>query len=217
MISRLLCCCFYYRDKKDKNNNKENTLNNTQTNSELFGAVQINKKPTVIPDKDDKKHNPNKKNISNMHIPKMADELKDAEWSNCKPFVPAVSIGKVIKVYDGDTITIASKIYNSETPKSTPEVYRFSVRLTGIDSPEIRGKTDMEKIHAQLAKQELSNLVLGKTVELKNVATEKYGRLLADVYINDIHVNKWMVDNGHAVLYDGGTKTRPTEWDATDS
>ena len=52
-------------------------------------------------------------------------------------FIPPLKTGKVIKVYDGDTITIASRVpglYNSP-------IYKFSVRLNGIDSPEMKGKT----------------------------------------------------------------------------
>jgi endonuclease YncB( thermonuclease family) len=50
-------------------------------------------------------------------------------------------------------------------------------------------------------------------IHLKNISTEKYGRILADVYLDDLHVNQWMLDNGLAVEYDGGTKQRPVEWD----
>ena len=49
---------------------------------------------------------------------------------------------------------------------------------------------------------------MNKVVELKNVSTEKYGRLLADVYIGEIHVNSWMIDNNYAIPYDGKTKTK---------
>ena len=35
--------------------------------------------------------------------------LADANWKNTTEFVPLVTEGKVIKVYDCDTITIATK------------------------------------------------------------------------------------------------------------
>jgi endonuclease YncB( thermonuclease family) len=47
---------------------------------------------------------------------------------------------------------------------------------------------------------------------LKNIKTEKYGRILADVYCNNIHINQWMLDNRYAVKYDGGTKSVPSSW-----
>lgn len=122
-------------------------------------------------------------------------------------FVPPIEKGFVVKVYDGDTITIVSKLPYSESP-----LYRFSVRLNGIDCPEIKGKDISEKECAQIAKQEMTELVLNKIVTLKNIDTEKYGRILADVYVNDLHVNQHMIDKRLAVIYDGGTKNTPKNW-----
>tara|TARA_B100001093_G_scaffold112771_1_gene105121 strand:+ start:622 stop:1161 length:540 start_codon:yes stop_codon:yes gene_type:complete len=130
------------------------------------------------------------------------------EWKDTKPFVVPLNGGHVIKVYDGDTITIANKlpIYHCN------DMFRFSVRLNGIDSPEIKGKNDDEKEAAKVAKNALSEKILHKYVVLKNVSTEKYGRILADVYLGKLHLNKWMLDNRYAVSYDGGTKIAPKSW-----
>jgi micrococcal nuclease len=136
------------------------------------------------------------------------NNLQDAIWDNTAPFVPPVTRGKVIKVYDGDTITIAAKL-----PYKSSEIYRFSVRLRGIDSPEIKSKSPVEKELAINSKIYLSNVILGQMVELKNISTEKYGRILADVYIDNVNVNKWMLENKLAVPYNGGKKTRPPEWE----
>jgi len=122
-------------------------------------------------------------------------------------FTPPITIGKVVKVYDGDTITIASKLPSEDFP-----IYRFSVRLNGIDSAEIKGKTKNEKEIAIKARDALHELIFGKIVHLKNISTEKYGRILADVYLDELDINKWMLDNNYAVPYDGGTKIRPDEW-----
>jgi micrococcal nuclease len=122
-------------------------------------------------------------------------------------FVPPVSSGFVIKVYDGDTITIASRLPYPESP-----LYRFSVRVNGIDCPEIRTKNSNEKECAQLAKEYLQELLLNKSVILKNVDTDKYGRLLADVYIDNENISDLMIKNRFAVKYDGGTKSAPEDW-----
>jgi endonuclease YncB( thermonuclease family) len=132
------------------------------------------------------------------------------QYHDTHAFVPPIHIGKVIKVYDGDTITIASKYPGAE---NSP-MYRFSVRLNGIDSAEIKGKTVAEKEQAILARDALSKMILNKIVTLKNLSTEKYGRLLAEVYLDDLHLNAWMLEHNYAVPYDGGTKIRPAEWDA---
>ena len=136
-------------------------------------------------------------------VPMVINDTRDIipTWKNTTPFVAPVSEGHVIKVYDGDTITIAGYLPYPESP-----LYRFSVRLNGIDTPEMKGKTEKEKACAILAKTELQNLILDKRIVLRNVQTEKYGRLLADVYIGDLHVNQHMLDTGMAVKYDGGTK-----------
>ena len=138
--------------------------------------------------------------------------LPTIEWKDTQAFVPPIYEGQVIKVYDGDTITIAAKL-----PYPDSLLYRFSIRLNGIDSPEIKGHSEDEKAAAQVSKLALENLILHKYVVLKNQSTEKYGRILADVYIIydknvKIHLNKWMLDNRYAVEYDGGTKKAPKSW-----
>ena len=147
-----------------------------------------------------------KSNRNDKHLESIS-YLTDASCENTTPFVPPIEFGKVVKVYDGDTITIASKLPYPESP-----VYRFSVRLLGIDTPEIKGSGPKEKELAKLARDRLSQMILGKIVYLKDVGTEKYGRLLATVYYENTNVNQWMLDNRYAVPYDGGTKQRPSEW-----
>jgi len=133
----------------------------------------------------------------------------DIKWEDTVEFTFPIKGGRVIKVYDADTITIASKLPYDESP-----MYRLSVRLNGIDAPEIKGKgiSDEEKEAAQQARIFVSNLVLNKYVRLENIASEKYGRILADVYICDIHLNDLLLKERYAVKYDGGTKIKPTSW-----
>ena len=139
---------------------------------------------------------------------KKQDNKQLIKYEDTIPFVFPITCGQVIKVYDGDTITIASKMPYDNSP-----MYRFSVRLNGIDTPEIKGKTEDEKSMALEARNKLSELIMNKQVFLKNVASEKYGRILADVYLDDtIHINQWMIDNRYAVKYDGGTKHIPESW-----
>ena len=135
------------------------------------------------------------------------DYLADIQYDDTVQFVPPISSGKVIKVYDGDTITIASKLPNTESP-----IYRFNVRLNGIDSPEIKGKTEKEKELAKASRDALNHLIYGKIVTLQNISTEKYGRILADVYIDKINVSQWMLENKYAVKYNGGTKDINDNW-----
>lgn len=143
----------------------------------------------------------------------MADDMNWTRvgYADTVPFIPPVTHGKVIKVYDGDTITIASRLPGNET------LYRFSVRLGGIDCPEIKSKIDTEKQVAQLAKAFVTHHVLNKVVHLQNVEMEKYGRLLAKVYFMDnngssVCLNELLCAERLAVAYDGGTKVSPANW-----
>jgi micrococcal nuclease len=128
-------------------------------------------------------------------------ESKKIQWTDTLQFVPPISEGDVIKVYDGDTFTLAGYLPYDGSP-----LYRFSVRLNGIDCAEIKGATEEEKEYAIKARLELEKLIMDKKVTLKNVKNEKYGRLLADVFIGDLHINQYMIDRGLAVEYDGKTK-----------
>ena len=129
------------------------------------------------------------------------------KYADTVPFVVPLTGGRVIKVYDGDTITIASKLPIPDSP-----MYRFSVRLNGIDCAEIKGKSVEEIACANEARDTMTAMILQKDVTLKNVANEKYGRVLADVYLGDLHLNQWMIDQRFAVAYDGGTKKVPESW-----
>ncbi len=126
--------------------------------------------------------------------------IENIDYDNTIPFIPNFSKCKVVKVYDGDTITVAAYL------KGDPQCYRFSVRLRGIDSPEIRTKNEAEKAAAILSRDQLLVKIMHKIIYLKNIGKEKYGRLLADVFYNDVNISTWMIDNKLAVEYDGGKK-----------
>lgn len=143
--------------------------------------------------------------------------LADVAWENVTyestvPYIPPVTAGKVVKVYDGDTITIATGMPGSDT------MYRFSVRLAGIDCPEIKSHSASEKEVAQLAKQFVTEQVIGEIVSLENVEMEKYGRLLAQVWYYEsftgekLCLNEELCKRRLAVAYDGGTKVSPEDW-----
>ena len=127
--------------------------------------------------------------------------LTNIDYNDAITFIPNINKCKVIKVYDGDTITIGTFLNNDK------QCYRFSVRLNGIDCPEIKSKNEKEKESAILSRDKLSEQILNKIVVLKNISIEKYGRLLADVLYNNTNMNKWMLDNKYAISYDGGKKT----------
>jgi len=134
------------------------------------------------------------------------DPLPLPNWKNTKPFVPPLKEGIVIKVYDGDTITIASKLPFVESP-----VYRWSVRLLGIDTPEMKSRDERLKEIAIKARDTLSEKIMGKTVQLENVGTEKFGRVLANIIFEGKNLNNWLLEEKLAYEYKGGTKLTEEE------
>jgi len=136
--------------------------------------------------------------------------LRFVEYKDTTLFYPDIKYCKCIKVYDGDTITIAT-LMKGDSPQ---KIYRFSVRLFGIDAPEIKGQNNTEKMLARKTRDALSAKILGKIIRLQcmNVA-EKWGRVLAKVYLNEEDICQWLLDNRLAVSYEGKTKIRPAEWD----
>jgi micrococcal nuclease len=147
--------------------------------------------------------------VSNKYL-KLEKDIKEEihTFKTIPTYVPEITEGICVKVYDGDTITLASYL-----PYKDSLLYRFSVRLNGIDTPEIKGKTEDEKKMAVITRNVMREKILHKHVRLENVKLEKYGRLLADVYCDNIHLNNWLIHNRYAVKYDGGTKTSPTNWE----
>jgi micrococcal nuclease len=144
----------------------------------------------------------------NINIKYMEDGT-DIKCEDTVEFTFPITGGRVIKVYDADTITIASKL-----PYDASPMYRLNVRLNGIDAPEIKGKgvSDEEKESAKVARDFVFNLVFNKFVRLENIQSEKYGRILADVFVGDIHINELLINERYAVKYDGKTKKKPESW-----
>ena len=115
----------------------------------------------------------------------------------------AIVIDEVISVYDGDTFTVNIKNY----PPISGE--RISVRINGIDAPELKGKCNKEIILARKAKQiTVSMLRNAKVVELRNMQRDKYFRIVADVYTDNKSIAESLIKNDLAVIYNGGTKTK---------
>jgi len=130
------------------------------------------------------------------------------EKADCKLFIPKVKRGKVVDVYDGDTVTIAALPFPC---KCVGEPVLFKVRLLGIDSPEMRGGSAKEKKAATEARDALHALIFGQIIRLHEVKFDKYGRLLATLTIGDLDINQWMLEKKLAVPYDGKKKPKFSE------
>jgi len=103
--------------------------------------------------------------------------------------------GTVVKVYDGDTVTVDIDVGFNITMK------REKVRLFRINTPEIRGA---EKPLGIISRDWLRGKILDKEIMLVTVKDKKgkYGRWLADIWIDGVCVNDELVSNGLAEYKD---------------
>ena len=136
-------------------------------------------------------------------------DVRKATYSDCKPFIPAIRSGRVVKVYDGDTLTIAVSMFGT--------LYRFNLRLRGIDCPEIRSKKDSERQAACKVQAHAYDLLFHKMIDIEDVGYDKYGRLLANVYVGKkekrVNVSQYLLDSHMAIAYTGkGRKMHPNNW-----
>ena len=91
---------------------------------------------------------------------------------------------KVIAVKDGDTIVILDANNN-----------QITLRLAEIDCPE-KGQP-----FGTQAKNYTSNLVFGKNITYIKTDTDRYGRIIAKVYINNKYVSEELLKAGMAWWY----------------
>ena len=123
------------------------------------------------------------------------------ETKNCQHDKDTFRCVKFIKNYDADTITV--NIHDVHPLIGE----RVSVRVLGIDSPEIKGKNNCEKDKARIAQRLVENLLKNaKHIELQNVQRDKYFRILADVVADGKSIKDLVIKNHLAYAYEGGTK-----------
>ena len=155
------------------------------------------------------------------------------------------AIADIEQVYDGDTITdvqILVAAVNLETAAELGEVFpnivlkqdgvyvQNGIRITGIDTPEIRPSTKKsdgtrrsdasranEKKAAIAARDAVRDLLLANELRftITDVEHDKFGRVLGKVFIGTVDVGEYLIANRLALRYDGGTRLE-LDWDKLD-
>mgnify|MGYP000142136628 FL=1 len=92
---------------------------------------------------------------------------------------PDVKVSRLLRVIDGDTFACDIDEHPAIAGKN------ISIRLRGINTPELRSRKPEERKSASLEKQRLSGLLNNaRVIELRNIDRDKYFRIDADVYID---------------------------------
>ncbi len=86
---------------------------------------------------------------------------------------------RVVKVHDGDSFSVEALVWPGT-------VVSVSIRVRGVDAPELRSKCPYERRLAMRARQELAGRLAAERISLSNIGGDKYyGRVLADVQLED--------------------------------
>jgi micrococcal nuclease len=116
-------------------------------------------------------------------------------------------VRKVENIVDGDTIDVLIDL-------GFDILFASRVRLAGIDTPESRTKDLKEKALGLEAKEYLKKALKdAKSVVIKTEkmdSSEKYGRILGWIYVDDntVSLNDMMINDGYAWGYLGDTKVK---------
>ena len=111
----------------------------------------------------------------------IAEEITKGEIKQEQNVAEKMENGVVVKVYDGDTITLEGKV---------------KLRLYGIDAPELQQKD------GKFSKETLYNKLYNKRIHYVPVSTDRYGRIVAKIYLNGEYINKYMLEQGAAWWYE---------------
>ncbi len=97
----------------------------------------------------------------------------------------------VVRTVDGDTLV------------ADLDGQKMTVRLLGVDTPETVHPFKIVERYGKEASDHLKNLLEGRTVTLEfdGRRADKYGRLLAYVFLGSTLVNAELVENGYAYVY----------------
>jgi endonuclease YncB( thermonuclease family) len=102
--------------------------------------------------------------------------------------------GKVVKVADGDTITLL------EANKT-----QHKIRLSGIDAPESK------QAFGAASKKSLSSMVAGQTVAVQWTKQDKYNRKVGKVMLGDMDCNLEQLKRGMAWHYKKYEREQPRD------
>ena len=113
----------------------------------------------------------------------------------------------ILKVVDGDTVDVDIDLGFGCWLRNE------RVRIVGIDCPESRTSDRIEKVFGEAAKQRLTSLLSSEATLISQISKMgenmkgKFGRILGDfITINDQVISTTLMEEGHAVAYNGGDK-----------
>ena len=116
--------------------------------------------------------------------------------------VPGPVSARVLRVIDGDTITVRARIWVGQSVETR-------VRIAGVDTPELRGDCALEIELATAARDLVADALGDQPAILRDVRHDKFGgRVLARVESNTGEdIATLLIAAGLGRPYDGGKRT----------
>ncbi len=124
------------------------------------------------------------------------------------------TVARLIDIIDGDTIVCVVPVLE--------RFFKFNVRLNGIDTCEMKSHNLLERNKAIAARDYVVKSVFNEVLERKDLQSrlkqdpklinlhcydfDKYGRLLADVFIDGKSLSNELINANLGNPYSGGTK-----------
>jgi endonuclease YncB( thermonuclease family) len=112
----------------------------------------------------------------------------------CSNATAGLPTGQVQRVIDGDTVVLTTGEH---------------IRLACISADELRGR-NANPVPALAAKAALNAAVAGRTVAIRRVDTDRYGRTVAELFLGPLNIGQQLVATGHATIYERYAK--PCSW-----
>lgn len=153
-----------------------------------------------------------------LEFDKLLKEMRSKKLSQTDPkTIPDVpNPGKFTKVYvykviDGDTIKVVYECGNT--------VHKTNVRVNGVDTPETRSGSDLEKRAGKVVTRVVQDMIEKRDIFIQFLKKDKYGgRMVGDVYLpsdviggdENVTLCNYLVNNKLGHSYTG--KTKKSEW-----
>jgi len=119
-----------------------------------------------------------------------------------------VKVSRILKIHDGDTFNVDIDNWPIIIGKN------ISIRINNIDTPETTASNSKIRKLSQYATLELEKMLKSASViELRNLKRDKYFRINANVFVDNVDVGQKLIDMGLAKQYDGGRKS---VWSSSD-
>lgn len=150
------------------------------------------------------------------------------DFTSCSIHTPEFTLrgfnttGRLVDIIDGDSMSIILPVLNN--------FYKYQIRLSGIDTCEMRSKNEKCRNLAIRARDSLLELVTGNhiysqtrheiqeildkkvvVVFLECLDFDKYGRLLANVFFDNTNLSEYLLKHKLAYHYTGHTKLTEEE------